>query len=112
MREKLIDAIVDMAGDEIETPQDMVKYAKMSDEQLVDEVINIAEYYRRESNESTDFEIPERLIACKTILFEMNNDLKDYKNQKGIGTMSDVEWGDLFIERITASLMSYENLWK
>jgi hypothetical protein len=51
MREKLIDAIVDMAGDEIETPQDMVKYAKMSDEQLVDEVINIAEYYRRQSNE-------------------------------------------------------------
>jgi len=51
MREKLIDAIVDMAGDEIETPQDMVKYAKMSDEQLVDEVINIAEYYRNQSNE-------------------------------------------------------------
>jgi hypothetical protein len=51
LREKLIDAIVDMAGDEIETPQDMIKFAKMSDEQLADEVINIAEYYRNQSNE-------------------------------------------------------------
>ena len=42
---------MDMAGDEIETPQDVVKFAKMSDEQLADEVINIAEYYRRESNQ-------------------------------------------------------------
>jgi uncharacterized protein YciU (UPF0263 family) len=52
LREKLIDAIMDMAGDEIETPQDVVKFAKMSDEQLADEVINIAEYYRRQSNEA------------------------------------------------------------
>ena len=51
LREKLIDVIIDMAGDEIETPQDVWKFAKMSDEQLADEVINIAEYYRRESNE-------------------------------------------------------------
>jgi len=42
----------------------------------------------------------------------MNQDCKDYKSQKGIGAMNDVEWGDLFIERITASLISYENLWK
>jgi hypothetical protein len=51
LREKLIDAIVDMAGDEIETPQDMIKFAKMSDEQLAEELINIAEYYRTQSNE-------------------------------------------------------------
>ncbi len=112
MREKLIDAIIDMAGDEFETTTDVIKLAKMSDEKLVDEVINIAEYYRNQSNESTDFEIPERLVACKNILFEMNKDLQDYRNKKGIGMMGDVEWGDLFIERIAASLMSYENLWK
>ena len=51
MRQKLIDAIFDMAADEIETVQDAKKYAKMSDEQLVDELINIAEYYRRTSIE-------------------------------------------------------------
>ena len=51
LREKLIDAIMDMAGDEIETPQDVVKFAKMSDEQLVEELINIAEYYRTQANE-------------------------------------------------------------
>lgn len=51
MREKLIDAIFDMADDEIETVEDAKKYASMTDEQLVDELINIAEYYRRESND-------------------------------------------------------------
>jgi hypothetical protein len=52
MRQKLIDAIFDMAGDEIETVQDAKKFAAMSDEQLVDELINIAEYYRRTSIEN------------------------------------------------------------
>jgi hypothetical protein len=51
MRQKLIDAIFDMAGDEIETVQDAKKFAAMSDEQLVDEIINIAEYYRNQSND-------------------------------------------------------------
>lgn len=51
MRQKLIDAIFDMAGDEIETVQDAKKFAAMSDEQLVDEVINLANYYRNQSNE-------------------------------------------------------------
>lgn len=46
MREKLIDAIFDMAGDEINTIADAKKYAAMTEEQLVDELINIAEYYR------------------------------------------------------------------
>jgi hypothetical protein len=52
MRQKLIDAIFDMAGDEIETVQDAKKFAAMSDEQLVDELINIAEYYRKTSIEN------------------------------------------------------------
>ena len=52
MREKLIDAIFDMASDEIENVQDAKKYASMTDEQLVDELINIAEYYRRTSIEN------------------------------------------------------------
>ena len=55
MREKLIDAIFDMASDEIENVQDAKKYASMSDEQLVDELINIAEYYRRNSNDNDEF---------------------------------------------------------
>lgn len=46
MREKLITAIYDMAQDEFETINDMFKLAIMSDEQLVDELINIAEYFR------------------------------------------------------------------
>jgi hypothetical protein len=51
-REKLINAIFDMACDEIETVQDAKKFASMTDEQLVDELINIAEYYRTTSIEN------------------------------------------------------------
>lgn len=54
IRQKLINAIFDMAGDEIETIQDAKKFAMMSDEQLVDEIINIAEYYRRNSNDEEE----------------------------------------------------------
>ena len=49
IREKMIDAIIDMTSDEIETPQDVWKYAKMSEEQLILNLINIAEYYRNNS---------------------------------------------------------------
>ena len=103
---------MNMASDEFETIADVIELAKATDEELIYKVIDIAEYYQNENNESTDFEITEKLIACKNILFEMNKDLQDYRNKKGIGMMGDVEWGDLFIERIAASLMSYENLWK
>ena len=54
IRQKLIDAIFDMAGDEIETIQDAKKFAMMSDEQLVDEIINISEYYRRNASEEEE----------------------------------------------------------
>ena len=46
IREKLIDAIIDLASDEFETKNDVIKLAKMSNEQLALEVINIAQYYR------------------------------------------------------------------
>ena len=46
IREKLIDAIIDLASDEFETKNDVIKLAKMSNEQLALEVINIANYYR------------------------------------------------------------------
>jgi hypothetical protein len=50
IREKLIDTIVDLASDEIESVEDMIKYAKMSEEELVDNLINIANYYFDKSN--------------------------------------------------------------
>jgi predicted Zn-ribbon and HTH transcriptional regulator len=48
IREKIIDAIIDLASDEAETVQDVWKYAKMSKEQLICELINIAQYYKNE----------------------------------------------------------------
>ena len=46
MREKLIRAIYDLARDEFETTEDVIKLALLSDEQLVDNLINIAEFFR------------------------------------------------------------------
>lgn len=46
MREKLVTAIYDLAGDEYVKAHDLFTLAIMSEEQLVDELINIAEYYR------------------------------------------------------------------
>ena len=46
MREKLIKAIYEMARDEFETTDDVLKLALKTDEQLVDELINLAQYFR------------------------------------------------------------------
>jgi hypothetical protein len=45
-RQLLIDAIIDLAGDEFEKPDDYVVLSKKSDNELVKELINIAEYFR------------------------------------------------------------------
>ena len=46
MREKLIRAIYDMARDEFETADDVFELALKTDEQLVDELIHLAEYFK------------------------------------------------------------------
>lgn len=50
LREILIDNIIDMAGDEYTTPGSCIMLAKKSDEELVLEIINIAQYFRTINN--------------------------------------------------------------
>jgi hypothetical protein len=50
VRELLIDAIVDLGGDEIESVSDALKLAKMDARELVEQLISIAEYYKNESD--------------------------------------------------------------
>ena len=50
-REILIDAIIDLAGDEYQTSNDFIKLAKFPEQQLVEELINIAEYFRDRDND-------------------------------------------------------------
>lgn len=45
MREKLIDAILDLASDEFEDTKELIELAKESEEQLLDRLIHIAKYY-------------------------------------------------------------------
>jgi hypothetical protein len=45
MRRKLIDVIWEHSKDEYETPESMLELAKMSEEELVNTLINILEYY-------------------------------------------------------------------
>jgi hypothetical protein len=49
-RELLIDAIIDFAGDEFESPKDYITLAKKSGHELVEELINIAQYFRDRDN--------------------------------------------------------------
>ena len=45
MREKLIDSIVEYSSDELDV-KDFIEIAKESDEQLLDRLINILEWYK------------------------------------------------------------------
>jgi hypothetical protein len=47
-RNKLIDFILDFAGDEIETTNDALKLARMTNEELKEDIKSIKEYYKRE----------------------------------------------------------------
>jgi hypothetical protein len=45
-RELLIDTIIDFAGDEYESNTDWIKLAKKSERELIEDLINIAQYFR------------------------------------------------------------------
>lgn len=45
MRRKLIEAIWKFSKEEYEKPEDMLEFSKMSEEQLVENLINITNYY-------------------------------------------------------------------
>jgi hypothetical protein len=51
MRETLIDAILDLSGDEYETIQDVIELAKESEQQLVERLIGVACFYRDQFND-------------------------------------------------------------
>lgn len=48
MRELIINAIIDLSGDEYETLDDVIELAKMSENQLVERLIGIACFYRNQ----------------------------------------------------------------
>jgi hypothetical protein len=51
MRDILIDAIIDLSGDEYETVNDVIELAKESEYQLVERLIGIACFYRDQFND-------------------------------------------------------------
>ncbi len=48
--------------------------------------------------------------TLKAILDDIQQDLADYQNQNGIGMMDDNQWADAFIQKVTASITTYEEL--
>lgn len=46
----------------------------------------------------------------KQILDDIQQDLADYQNEIGIGMMDDQQWQDIFVERVIASITSYEEM--
>ena len=51
MRKILINAIVNLAGDEYETKEDWVELAAKTEEELIKELIDIALYYMEQANQ-------------------------------------------------------------
>jgi hypothetical protein len=49
-RQNVIDTIIDLAGDEFETPADYVALAKETPDELINRLIGIACYFRDEVN--------------------------------------------------------------
>ena len=47
-RNKLIDFIIEFASDEIETTNDALKLARMTNQELKEDIKSIKEYYKRE----------------------------------------------------------------
>ena len=47
-RNKLIDFILEFAGDEVETINDALKIARMTNQELKEDIKSIKEYYKRE----------------------------------------------------------------
>lgn len=45
MRKKIIDAIIELSGDEFENSEDLILLASEELEQLIDRLISIATYY-------------------------------------------------------------------
>ena len=45
-----------------------------------------------------------------SILDDIQKDLADYQNEIGIGMMDDVQWQQMFVDRVLASITSYEQL--
>lgn len=53
-REKLVDTIMELAGDEFETVESVTTLARESESELLDRLIHIAEYWRNEANKLED----------------------------------------------------------
>jgi hypothetical protein len=49
-RERLVDAIIELGGDEFEHSDDYIKLAKESEDELISRLIDIANYYHDELN--------------------------------------------------------------
>ena len=52
IRPRLVNAIIDLAGDEFESYADLQQLASENLDALVERLINIAEYYRHQYNEA------------------------------------------------------------
>jgi predicted lactoylglutathione lyase len=51
MRALLIDALINLSGDEYETVNDVIELAKESEQQLIERLIRVACFYRDQFND-------------------------------------------------------------
>jgi len=61
-------------------------------------------------NAKTFFAKNQNLKDCTSILDDIQQDLADYQNEIGVGTMDGRQWRQVFIDKVIASITSYEDL--
>jgi hypothetical protein len=63
--------------------------------------------YFSSEEEARKFINKELFPKLVTILKDIQNDVKDYQTENGIGMMDDIQWQQLLVERIIASVESF-----
>lgn len=51
IRAMLVTALIDLAGDELETTEDFIKLSKNTEEELIEQIIHTAYYYKNLNDE-------------------------------------------------------------
>jgi hypothetical protein len=63
--------------------------------------------YFSSEEEARKFINKELFPKLVTILKDIQDDVKDYQTENGIGMMDDIQWQQLLVERIIASVESF-----
>ena len=87
---------------------ELIYYTSWNDDDDYEYVEIKGKIYEIAKLDSLTQHIVREAIKTEFILSDIKIYLNSYRDRKGIGTMDDGQWADLFIERISVCIKSYE----